>query len=389
MARKNVNITVTMETDTVFIGDICYALDEGIYHEKWGECLGWADGEIRAEGNSDIGPVCAVVGSTATGDGCYEGSDGTVFGVDAGVIGVTNLKYLRNDENVESLNQLGKVIDIPGGECFVTLVDEGGEFYISIEDMQHNKIYSVNIPTGALEIPTCIECGAEISDFENYQYGGVCEDCYRYQDYEDEEDLDECCTANCNSGEFQRMAPGKVVSMTAYKGSKKALGKKDKYNRLGESNKLAEATGSFPIRKVAASPRWITDTGKETIWITAEINGIPCAFPFIAGYGPTAEGCDCNECIVNYEMQFYNRDRIDTSKGKRIGSVADGGGSRYYFLKFGESILKSMPKENQKDFRFTGHYYSTRPLVTEFKKLITTAFNTDLLTEEFKSAIGL
>lgn len=546
MTRKDVNVTVTMNTNTVFIGDICYALDEEIYHKKWGDCLNWADGKIQAEGNGDSGPVCAVVGSTATGDGCYEGSDGTVFGVDAGVIGVTNLKYLRDDENIEGLNQLGKVIDIPGGECFVTLIDEGDEFYIGIEDMQHNKIYSVNIPTGASETPTCIECGAEISDFENYQYGGVCEDCYRYQDYEDEEDLDECCTLgekalkensltsdkvlvrvhvpndyydkfgnpvnaekydvrleeidnalfeagaeavwevtsnpeagwegddfsdtgfrrmtvaqlrvaienggieedeirvydndidvdrdnwteymnqhpeidpwdhtadfdiyedhriydinsliydadddldeSCTSGEFQRMAPGKVVSMTAYKGSKKALGKKDKYNRLGESNKLAEATGSFPIRKVAASPRWITDTGKETIWITAEINGIPCAFPFIAGYGPTAEGCDCNECIVNYEMQFYNRDRIDTSKGKRISSVADGGGARYYFLKFGESILKSMPKENQKDFRFTGHYYSTRHLVVEFKKLITTAFNTDLLTEEFKSAIGL
>lgn len=349
MARKNVNITVTMDTDTVFVGDICYALDEEIYHKKWGESLNWADGKIQAEGNGDQGPVCAVVGSTATGDGCYEGSDGTVFGVDAGVIGVTNLKYLRDDETVESLNQLGKVIDIPGGECFVTLIDENGEFYITVEDMQHNKLYSVSISTG------------------------------------EDEDLDESCT----SGEFQRMAPGKVVSMTTYKGSKKALGKKDKYNRLGESNRLAEAAGSFPIRKVVVSPRWITDTGKETIWITAEINGIPCAFPFKPISELTVNSCDCDECIVNYEMMHYNRDLIDTTKGTRVSGVATGGSARSYFLSFGRSTLKSMPKENQKDFRFTGRYYSTRPLVAEFKKLITSAFNTDLLTEDFKAAIGL
>lgn len=827
MARKNVNITVTMDTDAVFIGDICYALDEEIYHKKWGEGLNWADGKIQVEGNGEQGPVCAVVGSTATGDGCYKGSDGTVFGVDAGVIGVTNLKYLRDDENVESLNQLGKVIDIPGGECFVTLIDENGEFYITVEDMQHNKLYSVSISTGKLETPTCIECGAEISDFENYRYGGVCEDCYRYQDYEDEEeeeDLYECCdtsctsaefqrmapgknakmigmkkrslgkkdkyntlgekslkeaksdstflkkvakiakvkiasieyfnskedwmvvldsedsydadsfrdavddllgansgehsyddliglgdvhlgtaeyyevsdddysdldpawrnkvvvycepskrykarrvlgekrtsrpnsknellekdvkaavlkafqeffegndkvvlpkkltstdtslpiqingkktlkvaikvlvneelgtyaldgltnkdrnllpdsyfqgtsleeaekdakafakdvnklvkeslkesksnlkentnaqdkvlvrvhvpndyydkfgnpvnaekygvrleeidnalfeagaeavwevTSNpeagwegddfsdtgfrrmtvaqlrvaienggieedeirvydndidvdrdnwteymnqhpeidpwdhtadfdiyedhriydinsliydadddldesCTSGEFQRMAPGKVVSMTAYKGSKKALGKKDKYNRLGESNKLAEAAGSFPIRKVVVSPRWITDTGKETVWITAEINGIPCAFPFKPTSELTVNGCDCDECIVNYEMMHYSKDVIDASKGTRVWGVATGGSARSYFLNFGRSTLKSIPKENQKDFRFTGRYYSTRPLVAEFKKLITTAFNADLLTEEFRAAVNL
>lgn len=38
----------------------------------------------------------------------------------------------------------------------------------------------------------------------------------------------------CTSAEFQRMAPAKVISMTGMRSSKKALGKKDKYNRLGE-----------------------------------------------------------------------------------------------------------------------------------------------------------
>lgn len=88
-------------------------------------------------------------------------------------------------------------------------------------------------------------------------------------------------------------------------------------------------------------------------------------------------------------MMQYNRDLIDTTKGTKISGVTTGGSARSYFLSFGRSTLKSMPKENQKDFRFTGRYYSTRPLVAEFKKLITSAFNTDLLTEEFKAAINL
>lgn len=38
----------------------------------------------------------------------------------------------------------------------------------------------------------------------------------------------------CTSAEFQRAAPGKVIAMN-YQLGKKKLGKKDKYNKLGES----------------------------------------------------------------------------------------------------------------------------------------------------------
>ncbi len=245
MARKDVNLTVQMDAKTVFIGDICYALDDEIYQEKWGEGLKWADGEIRTGGNGNCGPVCAVVGSTAYGDGCYKGSDGIEYGVDAGNIGVTSLAYRRRDEDHsdEHLMHLGKLVDIPGGKCFVTLIDESGDFYISIEDMKHNKIYSVNIPTGYEEPLTCSECGEEISDFENNRYGGVCESCYREAMYgsddEEEEDLYECCDAGCTSAEFQRMAPAKNAKMIGMK--KKSLGKKNKYNTLGEKRKMSEA----------------------------------------------------------------------------------------------------------------------------------------------------
>lgn len=238
MARKDVNITVTMNTNTIFIGDICYALDNEIYQEKWGKGLNWADGEIRAEDGS----VCAVVGSTAYGDGCYEGSDGTEFCVDAGVIGVTDIANFSNGGNFKDLEELGKIVNIPEGECFVTLIDEQGSFYIVIEDMKHNRIYSVHINTLAEEKIYCQSCGEEISDSEYRRYGGYCESCYETSMYEpDEEDLYESCDASCTSAEFQRMAPGRNAKIIGMR--KRSLGKKNKYNTLGEkkNRRISEA----------------------------------------------------------------------------------------------------------------------------------------------------
>lgn len=54
----------------------------------------------------------------------------------------------------------------------------------------------------------------------------------------------------CTSAEFQRMAPAKVISMTAQTSSKKALGKKDKYNKLGE--RIARVDEAFESVEEAA-----------------------------------------------------------------------------------------------------------------------------------------
>lgn len=323
MSKVDLNLTVQMKANSVFIGDICYALDKEIYHKKWGDGLSWADGKIQAEGNGDIGPVCAVVGSTAYGDGSFTGSDGIEYGVDAGVIGVTNLTYCEDGEDVESLNQLGKVVDIPGGECFVTLIDEEGEFYIIIEDMQHNRLYSVNISTGELETPTCIECGAEISDFENYQYGGVCEDCYRYQDYEDEEeDLDECCTANCTSAEFQRMAPGRNAKMIGMK--KRSLGKKNKYNTLGEKV-LKEKRKARPDEENDLSEKAVKEIvlksfqevfeGNENVILPKKLTTTDLALSIqINGKNPFKVAI---KIVVNEELGTYALDGL-TNKDKKL-----------------------------------------------------------------------
>jgi len=67
---------------TYFIGDICYALNEKIYDDIWGKKHGYRDGCFEVEKSS------FVVARTAYGDGCYKGSDGVEYGVDAGVIGI-------------------------------------------------------------------------------------------------------------------------------------------------------------------------------------------------------------------------------------------------------------------------------------------------------------
>ncbi len=80
-----------------FVGDICYALDEKIYHETWGTKYEFNDGSYDV--TDDFGVQSTfVVASTAYGDGCYVGSDEVEYGVDAGVIGIVPVALWKKDE---------------------------------------------------------------------------------------------------------------------------------------------------------------------------------------------------------------------------------------------------------------------------------------------------
>lgn len=110
--------SVEMETDKVFIGDPCYAMDKDVYRSIWGDVLDYADGPIENDG---IG--YGVAAYTRYGDGDYKGSSfGAMYPVDSGTLGITNLMYRRNDRDDDDLNRLGKVIDIPSGKCIAELV---------------------------------------------------------------------------------------------------------------------------------------------------------------------------------------------------------------------------------------------------------------------------
>ncbi len=75
----------------------------------------------------------------------------------------------------------------------------------------------------------------------NALYKNACAEIKVWNDFVKELDREDLCfnvelNEMCSSGEFQRMAPSKVRRMVI-QGNKKSLGKKDKYNRLGERNK--------------------------------------------------------------------------------------------------------------------------------------------------------
>ena len=75
------------------IGDICYILGDGLYHNFWGDECGYEDGIFQTvEGGLRFG-----VGSTAYGDGLYYDDAGREYPVDAGVIGIVPLELAGKD----------------------------------------------------------------------------------------------------------------------------------------------------------------------------------------------------------------------------------------------------------------------------------------------------
>ena len=87
----------------LYIGDICYALDDKIYDGIWGH-EDYADGKFRTHDGLEF-----AVGSTAYGDGTYYGTDGTKYPVDAGVVGVVDLR-LATKYSYEELEELGRIV---------------------------------------------------------------------------------------------------------------------------------------------------------------------------------------------------------------------------------------------------------------------------------------
>jgi hypothetical protein len=124
---KEVNLKVKWNTHKVFVGDICYALDDDLYQRVWGDKLDFKDGEIESY---------AVVAGTEYGDGCYEGDEAS-YCVDAGVIGVTDIEhYMDPGHSIDDLPRLGVIVEIPSGQCEVCFdADTDGTFYITINDL--------------------------------------------------------------------------------------------------------------------------------------------------------------------------------------------------------------------------------------------------------------
>lgn len=104
-----------------YIGDVCYILDDQIYHQIWGKTYQWANGVIHTQkGNF-------WVHGTYLGDGLYESNQEHSYSVDAGVIGIVP-QCLFDDHKVVRAQTLGSFHQFTGP---VTYSYNDGTFIIT------------------------------------------------------------------------------------------------------------------------------------------------------------------------------------------------------------------------------------------------------------------
>ena len=99
----------TLPSGTYFIGDPCYMFSHDT--PSWNTICNIS---FNPE-NSKLGGKLITfndrqifTGNTAYGDGNYEGSDGYVYGVDAGILGATPIEL--NEGKYEDLTTLGTIV---------------------------------------------------------------------------------------------------------------------------------------------------------------------------------------------------------------------------------------------------------------------------------------
>lgn len=117
-------ITNIPEGSKIFFGDPCYALPRPEYQSA---VIDNPDMTNREQpegiaGRDEDGNVITVFCDTKYGDGEYASRDGKYFGVDAGILGVSLTQAVKYD--VETLNELGLVIDIPEGTASIDILAE-------------------------------------------------------------------------------------------------------------------------------------------------------------------------------------------------------------------------------------------------------------------------
>ena len=154
MAGTDKSFTINIKSGKMYIGDLCYALSDDIYDGVWGNQGHYEDGKYETQ-NGEF----AMVG-TAYGDGCYPGSDGMEYPVDAGIIGICDASLVNKDVH-----------------GYGTIVDATGEANISYEDGTIAITYDNNGATKFVNIETSEDWDDE--DFEDEE-----------EPYDDEEEED-------------------------------------------------------------------------------------------------------------------------------------------------------------------------------------------------------
>lgn len=115
-----------------YVGDICYALDDIIYHGVWGKA-DYTDGKYT----EPAGGMQFAVAGTAYGDGEYYDQFGRQYGVDAGVIGIVPCELVKPEYT-------------NGGQIF----EGAGEAIFEADD----GVFNITLPNGKnVYINTCCD----------------------------------------------------------------------------------------------------------------------------------------------------------------------------------------------------------------------------------------
>ena len=88
--------TATKSAGEYWVGDPCYVVPDDIYQGIWGDKYKFKDGTIDC-GNG----LSFQVHGTAWGDGEYKGSNGFIYGVDAGVLAIVPMELATKERGLD------------------------------------------------------------------------------------------------------------------------------------------------------------------------------------------------------------------------------------------------------------------------------------------------
>lgn len=112
-----------------YIGDLCYAMKDTIYHDVFGDTA-------YSDGYYIINDGCFLVAGTAYGDGAYKGSNNFEYGVDAGILGIASMGVCNPESDVSggTLHTFTRPVECTFKDgCFAF---HSGRFHLTIDTAQ-------------------------------------------------------------------------------------------------------------------------------------------------------------------------------------------------------------------------------------------------------------
>lgn len=116
----------TVPKGAYYVGDLCYALEDDIYHDVFGG-QGYANGFYRN------GDDFFLVSGTAFGDGCYVDTLGRSYYVDAGIIGICPIHLAKKGTDGGQVIEFDEHVECEfyhGMFSFTPLLHEEALFHI-------------------------------------------------------------------------------------------------------------------------------------------------------------------------------------------------------------------------------------------------------------------